>query len=217
MNCEVQHVTENIRYRILIIDEEPYILDMGRSFWKIIFPFFFWMSPNPVFKIGNQAIMEQLKTPKKGKASSSKLVFLAGIAYFLGTLLAPLMEYFEVPISPFFSGIALFFALILVAFLHFSINHKRKSKLYNVVEIETLPENKLWIRPGSTKQVFKVLLIYLWLLAIVLFSFLFYFESKNLMVLIISSGILFMVLLTSRITVEEGQTTVKFKDYKRVV
>lgn len=127
------------------------------------------------------------------------------------------MEYFEVPISPLFSVMALVLALILVAFLHFSINHKRKDKLYNVVEIDTLPKNKLWIRPGSTKQVFKVLVIYLWLLAIVLFSLLFYFESKNHMVLIISSGILFMVLLTSRITVEEGQTTVKFKDYKRVV
>ncbi|MFD1414137.1 DUF443 family protein [Oceanobacillus jeddahense] len=65
MNCEVQHLAENIRYRILVINGEQYLLDMERSFGKILFPFFFWMLPSPIFKVENQDIMGKLKVTKK--------------------------------------------------------------------------------------------------------------------------------------------------------
>ncbi|MGY0691195.1 DUF443 family protein [Virgibacillus sp. FSP13] len=122
MNCEVQHLAKNIRYRILIINGEPYILDMERSFWKIVFPFFFWMFPSPVFKTEDKAIVEQLKVPEVEKMGSSFLTFLAGFAYLIGILLVPLMDYFEIPTSLLVNIILLFLALILVALLYFSLS-----------------------------------------------------------------------------------------------
>lgn len=67
MNCEVQRLEDNIRYRILIINEEQYVLDMEQSFWKIIFPFLFWMLPSTVYKVEDPFILEQLKKPNKEK------------------------------------------------------------------------------------------------------------------------------------------------------
>src|SRR5699024_5259285 len=96
---------------------------MERSFWKVIFPFF-WTFPNPVFKVEDQDIVEQLKAPKKGKRGSSLLVFLALISFVLGKLLMYLMYYFDIPSPLLVNILLLIFALILVGLLSLSISHK---------------------------------------------------------------------------------------------
>src|SRR5699024_9539162 len=125
MNCEVQHLEKNIRYRILIINGEQYILDMERSFWKTIFPFFNWILPSTAFKVEDSSIVERLKEPNKVKVGGS-WVSLAGIGYFLGVLLAPLMGYFDVPMSPLVNAAILVLALFLVVILYMSMSHRRK-------------------------------------------------------------------------------------------
>ncbi|WP_419893664.1 DUF443 family protein [Oceanobacillus kimchii] len=216
MNCEVQHIDKNIRYRI-IINGEHYILDMERSFLSIIFPFLFWMFPSTVFKVEDLNIVEQLKEPKREKVDSSWLTFLGGLAYVLGILLTPLMDYFNIPSSILVNTIMLVFVLILVALLYLSISSNRKRKLNNIVKLEELQKNLLRIRPSSIKQIFKVLVVYTWFLGLSLLGFVAYIQTGNIMVLIIGSGLFFILLLVSRITVEEGHTTVRFKDYEKVI
>ncbi|GIO23664.1 DUF443 domain-containing protein [Oceanobacillus sp. J11TS1] len=217
MNCEVRHLAKNMRYRILIIDGEQYILDMERSLWKIIFPFLFWLVPSQIFKIEDQSIVEQLKTTKKEKVGSSSVISLGGFAYAIGILLTPLMDYFEIPSSPVVNIVLLILALASVAFLYFSISHRRKKALNNVVELEALPRNKLWIQPSSTKLVIKFFTAYIFILGFILFGFLMYIQTGNIMVLIIASGFFFVLFIANRVTVDEGHTTVKFKDEKKAV
>ncbi|WP_040981887.1 DUF443 family protein [Oceanobacillus jeddahense] len=217
MNCEVQRLAKNIRYRILIINGEQYILDMERSFWKIIFPLLFWLAPSPVFKVEDHAIVEQLKTEKKEKAESSLVISLGGGGYAIGILLTPLMDYFEIPSSPMVNIMLLIPVLITIALLYFSISYKRKKKLENVIKLERLPQYVLWIRLSSMKLIFKFLAAYIFLLGFVLLSFLLYIQTGNVMVLITTSGLLFLLLLASRVTVDEGHTSVRFKGYKKVV
>lgn len=211
MNCEVQRLDNNMRYRILIINGEQYILDMERSFWRIIFPFFVWMLPNKVFKVEDASITERLKEPNREKVGGAWVSSLVGISYFLGILLAPLMDYFEIPISPLVNVTLLIISLALVVLLYLSMSRHRKKKLENVIEIEMLPEHELWIRPKSKKQLFTLLAAYVWLLGFDVFIFAGYVVSRNIMLLIIASSLLFLLLLLNRITVEEGHTTVKFK------
>jgi len=188
------------------------------QFFEIIFPFFFWIFPSPVFKVEDRAIVEQLKVGKAEKMGFPLLTFLAGFAYALGILLTPLMDYFEVQSSALVNTILLILALILVGLLYYSISHRRKKKLESVVQLETLPKRVLWIRSSSSKQLFKLLAAYIWLLGFVgFFGFAAYIQTGNIMVLIIASGLLFVLLLSSRITVEEGHTTVRFKGHKKVV
>lgn len=211
MNCEVQHLYKNIRYRILIINGEQYILDMEQSFWKVIFPFFFWVFPTPVYKVEDQTIVEQLKEPKREKVGRLIVVSLGGIAYVIGILLAPLMDYFEVPMSPLVNTILLIIALILVVLLNLSISYNRKKKLYNVVELAELQQDKLRVCPNSIKHVFKLSAVYIFLLGIVVLFFIGYIETQNIMLLIFTSVLWFLLLVAIRVTVEEGHTTVKFK------
>ncbi|WP_419893667.1 DUF443 family protein [Oceanobacillus kimchii] len=217
MNCEVQHLDKNMRYRILIINGEHYILDMERSFWKIIFPFLFWMLPSTVFKVDDPDIVKQLKTEVKEKSAGSLAVSLGGIAYAIGILLAPLMGYFNIISTSLVNIIVLIFVLFMVAFLYFSINRKRKEKLENVIKLETLSKHVLWVLPSSIKHVFKFLVAYIFLLVFELLGFLAYIQTDNVMVLIIASGLLFILLPINRVTVEEGYTTVRFKDYGKAV
>ncbi|MFD1414123.1 DUF443 family protein [Oceanobacillus jeddahense] len=212
MNCEVQHLAKNIRYRILVINNEHYILDMERSFWKIIFPFLFWIVPSAIFKVEDQDIMEQLKTEKKEKAGSSTIISLGGFAYAIGILLSSLTGYFEIPSSPLVNILLLTPVLIIVGFIYFAISHKRKKKMEDIIKPERLPKYILWIRPSSIKHVLKFIFAYILLLGIFILIFLLYIESSNIMILIITSGFFFVLLIANRITVEEGYTTVKFKD-----
>lgn len=133
MNCEVQHLAKNIRYRIIIINGEYYILDMERSFWKIIFPFLFFLIPSPIFKVEDQDIVERLKTKKKEKMGSSLAISLGGIAYAIGILLAPLTSYFDISSSPLVNVILLTPVLLIVGFLYFSISRNHKKELENVI------------------------------------------------------------------------------------
>ncbi|MEC5425187.1 DUF443 family protein [Virgibacillus sp. C22-A2] len=217
MNCEVQRLENNMRYRILTINGEQYILDMERSFWKIIFPFFVWMFPSTVFRVEDSSIVKRLKEPNKEKVGGSWVASLAGIGYFIGILLAPLMGYFEIPLSPLVNAILIVLALILVAIFYLAMSHRRKKKLENVIHLEKLSRRELWIRPNSKKQVFKLLAAYIWIVVLIGFSFLGYIETGNIIVLLAASSFTFVYLLSSRVTVQEGQTTVKFKDIKHAV
>ncbi|WP_077596333.1 DUF443 family protein [Oceanobacillus kimchii] len=217
MNCEVQHLDKNIRYRILIINGEQYILDMERSFWKIIFPFLFWLTPSPVFKVEDQVIVEQLKEEKKEKLESSWAMSLIGVSYVLGLLLVPLMNYFEVPLPLFVNIILLVFSLILVALLYYFISQNRQKKLYDIVKLEILQKSTICIRPSSSKQVFKLIVSYLFLIVFNIFLLVGYIETHNIMLLFGLSGFTFLLLLTNRVTIEEGYTTMRFKDYEKVI
>lgn len=211
MNCEVQDLYNNKRYKILIVDDQQYILDMEQSFWKVIFPFLFWMFPCKVFKVEEQAIVNQLRESKREKTKSSILT-LGGFAYFIGILLAPLMDYFNISITFTVSLILLIMLLILVATLYLFISHKHKKQLYDVVELETLEIEKLWVRPNSVKHVFKLVLSYIFLLVFVLLGFGLHFETGNIMMLLLGVGLWFVLLSAIRVTVQKGYTIVRFKD-----
>lgn len=212
MNCEVQRLEDNIRYRILIINEEQYVLDMEQSFWKIIFPFLFWMLPSTVYKVEDPIILERLKKPnKEKKAGSSWIVALAGLGYFIGIMLAPMMDYFEISMTPLMNTMLLMLTLILVVFLYMSMSHQRKQRFENIVNIDRLTKRRLLIRP-SPKQIFKWSISYIFILLLIGLFIMGYIEYGNIMLLLFASFFLFIYLLPSRITVEEGQNTVRFID-----
>ena len=211
MKCEfIELLGDNIRYRILIINDERYILDMEGSILKI-FPFLNWMLTSTVFKV-EDAIIERLKTSSRKKVEGSWVMSLAGIGYFLGIMLAPLMEYFEVTMTPIINAGIIGIAFILVGSLYMSMSYLRKKKLENVISLGDLQKSELKISPSSKKQVYKLLSALLWSIGVNGLFFAVYIVSGNIMMLLITSFFFFGHLLTSRITVEEGYTTVRFKD-----
>ncbi|MFD1414126.1 DUF443 family protein [Oceanobacillus jeddahense] len=212
MKSEVKHLANNERYRILIIDGETYIIDIESSFWKIIFPFFFWMVPNSIFKVEDQEIVEQLQTETMEKKGILGVTSIAGGSYAVAISLAPLMEYFNVPMSPIVNTGLMLLAIILVGIWFGILRRHRKQKMYEVIELEKMPEKKLWITPSSIKHFLYVVFAYVFLIALDIFAFWAYVETKNVVVLIIASGFLFLFLITNRKTIREGYVTVKIKN-----
>src|SRR5699024_1952260 len=211
MNDNVQHLVNNERYRLLTIDGETYIMDIESPFWKVVFPFFFWLFPNRIFKVEKRSMADKLKTEKIQAKGGSFFIFVTGISYTSGMLLVPLMDKFNVPISSLINIGLLVFAVILVIILYIIDSHYRKRKLDNVLELDRLPQSKLWIRPNSVGHLANVVFSYLVLLGFSIVIFLGYIQTGNIMILMIASLMLFGLLLTNRKVVREGNLVVKSK------
>ncbi|WP_449354445.1 DUF443 domain-containing protein [Virgibacillus natechei] len=216
MNCEVHGVYKNLRYRILVIDDQIYILDLGRSIWKIVFPFFFWMFPNTIFKVENHETVEKLRAPEVKQTSTGGIGILGGgIAVLIANLLRPLTDYFDIQSSSFVNSIIVMISVIMLVSLRFYINHLNKKNLYKVVNLEQLSTERLWIRPKPFKHFSLVLGMYLFFLAFTVMLFVAFIEFPNVMILFITMILLLFVLFASSITVAVGYTTVKFKGGKK--
>ncbi|HLR52727.1 MAG TPA: DUF443 family protein [Candidatus Avamphibacillus sp.] len=208
----VQHLANNERYRLLKIDGEAYLMDIESSFWRVVFPFFFWLLPNYIFKVEKSDIIEKLKTEKMQAKGGSFFVLVTGLSYTGGILLAPLMDYFNVSISDFLRNALLIFAVIGVAILYLLVSHYRKRKLYSVLELDTLPQSKIWLRPSSVGHLVNVLFSFLFWFTASVFSFSVYIVSKNIMILALSLLVLFGgFLMVNRKVVKEGKLAVKYR------
>lgn len=213
MNCKVQGVYKNLRYRILTIDGKQYILDTAGSFWKIVFPFFFWILPNSVYKVDDPNILEKLRAPEVKQENTRHSSLLgAGIGVFLATLLKPLMDYFDISSSPLVNTVILFVVLILIFVLCLFINNMFKKKLLDVVNPVKLSTDKLWIRPESIKHFFQVLFYYFFCLAFSVACYVAFIELGNAIMLFIGTLFLFVLPMISSVApVKVGNTKVKFK------
>jgi len=216
MNCKVHGVYKNIRYRILVIDGQTYILDLGKSIWKIVFPFFFWIFPNPVYKVEDQEIVEKIKTPEvKQVNTGGRGLIGGGIAVLIANLLRPLTDYFDIQSSPFVNSIIVMVVVILLLSLRFYINHLNKKNLYQVVNLEQLPTDRLWIRPKPIKHFYLVSGMYLFFLAFSVLGFYAFIKFPNIMILFSIMLLLFIALFVSTIPIPIGNITVKFKNDKK--
>src|SRR5699024_9079642 len=89
---EVERPNKNIRYKLVNVEGEYYILDQDRPIWLILFPFIYWFKSHVVYQI-NQATYEKLKQPDEKKRS--RFVMFLPVAFiipFLGSVLASKAE-----------------------------------------------------------------------------------------------------------------------------
>lgn len=185
MNCEVRDIPKILRYRMLTIDGEVYILDLWGSFWKIIFPFLFWMLPNRVYKVDNLNAVEKLKSTeiKQNKTGHSSILG-AGSGLFLALFLKPLSDYLSIPGSPLTNSVILLIIVLFMFVLCVSVNNMLKNKLYNIVNLKRLSTYKLWIKPKSIKHFFQIVAIYFFFLALTVLFFVMSIKDPDVITLI---------------------------------
>ncbi|BAC13292.1 hypothetical conserved protein [Oceanobacillus iheyensis HTE831] len=211
MDCKVNGVYKNLRYRILVINSHTYILDLGKSFWKIIFPFLIWILPNPLYKIENKEIVEKLKTPEVHQTNTGGQGLIGGgIAVLIANLLRPLTDYFNIQSSTMVNSVIVIVAILLLLSLRLYINHLNKKNLYRVIEAEKLTPDKVLISPKPIKHFFLILGMYLFFLAFTILLFIAFIQIPNILILLITMSLWFLVLFTNSITIAVGNTRVKF-------
>lgn len=177
---------------------------------------FFWIFPNPVYKVEDQEIVEKIKTPEvKQVNTGGRGLIGGGIAVLIANLLRPLTDYFDIQSSPFVNSIIVMVVVILLLSLRFYINHLNKKNLYQVVNLEQLPTDRLWIRPKPIKHFYLVSGMYLFFLAFSVLGFYAFIKFPNIMILFSIMLLLFIALFVSTIPIPIGNITVKFKNDKK--
>lgn len=168
----LEHVFKNIRYKLLHIDDEYYLLDMDRSFFSFVFPFIYWFVPHPVYQI-DKLTVEKLEMPEEEKGSRMWMVFPAtGISLILGRQLSTLSEGFDDSMSFFLTIIVLIILFFIIIGFRFFLYHSRYNKMNNIVKLDTLPKRFIKIRPEKIGSYFQAIFYYLFSLGIsLLFGF----------------------------------------------
>src|SRR5690625_2418947 len=117
-----------LRYKVLTINQDNYIIDSDKPLWILLFSFFYWLIPHTVYKIEDEEALQQIKSPKakQSKHSYGSIFVAGGISVVAANLLTPLMYYFNIPMTTpikylmlfFFIGLAIFVRLYKIGRAH---------------------------------------------------------------------------------------------------
>lgn len=214
MNCNIQGVYMNLRYRVLTINDEHYILDIGgRSFWKIIFPFFHWILPTTVYKVNDHELIEKIVSPDIKQKSVGWQSVLGGVlALGLSRLLQPFVDYLDIKSTPFINSIIVSIVILLVLSFFLYVNMRSGKKLNESIHLDRYPKVKLWIRPHSTKYFFHMFFAYFFSLALTVLFLAGFIQLPNGLILFAGTLLLFILFAINFIIIKVGDTTVRFKE-----
>ncbi|MFD1335891.1 DUF443 domain-containing protein [Oceanobacillus iheyensis] len=215
LECKVQLLNKNLRYRILEINGEEYVLDFGNSIWKIIFPFLHWVLPNPVYKIDNHEIIEKLEVPQENhpKKISTGTGALGGlIGVFLANLLRPLANIFNIPSTSLVNLIITIIVVIIALSVFLYVNRRHEKNLTAIVDYTHYPRKKIWIKPPTLKFFFNICFAYLFFMALTVVPLMGFIETGDMFIFVPGVVFLFVSFMITYMTIPPGNTTVRFKD-----
>lgn len=217
MKCTVRRVAKNQRYRILLIEGEKYVLDMGgSSLWRMLFPILYWILPNRVYKVENTEIVEELMAPtNKKKLESSAYGWIAGLSIVLGNLFSPLLDYLEMDTSVITNKIIVSILFTFIFLFIFFVNLMFKERVYQIIKLHRLPKTWLWIRPTSFKSVILTLWVYSACSVFTFLGVIAFIDYGNWFILIMTNVTLFFAVGFAGIAaIIEGDTRVLFLNRK---
>ncbi|RKQ29274.1 DUF443 family protein [Oceanobacillus halophilus] len=211
-DCKIQFINKKMRYKLLTLNNESYILDVDRSPWYALFPFACWIVPHTVYQVDDRQTLEQINTPKVKQTKTGYYSLLgAGISVFLANLLRPVMDYLNISSSATTNMLIVLFFICIVLFFRYYISGINRKNLYKIVNLEELKTRRLQIRPNSLKNFTGFILYYLFVLGFLVLSIVGFIELGNMVILL---GVMMCTLFLSignSATMMEGTSKAKFK------
>lgn len=191
MKSNIQGVYKNIRYRILSINGQGYLIDLDRPIWVILFPFAYWFLGHSAYKIDDDAI-KKIKTPDVEQVNATPLIiFGTGLAILISNLINPLMDYFNISSSSTTNSVIIVSLLLIALILRLIFMNINKRNLDKVVNVESLSEEKIKITPKSSSHILKFVALYAFIAFFTILIGLALISDGNIMILFI-----FFVLLS---------------------
>lgn len=217
MKCKVSAIKGNLRYRMLTINNENYIFDMGQSFWRFLFPVFAWFFPHTVYKVNDEEVFEKLgassnlgeKTKQKNHGELS--LILGPLGVLLGSLIYPILDTTLFSNSIYINIIVITIPCISIIIFMIFLNIKFKKNLKRIIHFDDFPTRKIWIRPRSMKFMLTVIFYFLAFLIpsiLLLFS---YIQNPNTLPLILGTIMFFVAALCCFTPIAPGDFVVKFE------
>lgn len=210
MKCTVNRTDKNLRYRILTIKRNKYIMDMwGESIWKLLFPIFYWLLPNRVYKLENQVMAERLTAPTVEEKTGTSQIIWPLLASILATSLSPLANYFEITLSTSVNILIVSTIVVLMFILIGLLSRKFKEKVYQNVDLSQLTKGWLWVFPVPLRAALISAFLYVGCMGLGVLAMISYIEDGNWLILLFSIPLLFVgMVLPGLLTVVEGKTLI---------
>src|SRR5699024_4709822 len=219
MKCKVKRIKKNLRYRILTINDENYILDMGQSFWRFLIPAFAWIFPHTVYKVNREETLEKIEAPTNPEEAKQKnigeLSLLGGaICIPLGSLVYSLLDKSLSSTSLYINIIIVTIAYLSIVFFVIYMNIRFKKSLRRVINLSDYPTEQLWIRPQSLKYMLIITFYFLFFLIPSIVMFVMYIQQPNILPLIVGTLLFSLVAVYCFIPINRGDYIVKFENQR---
>lgn len=209
---EALYIDKNVRYRIIAVRDAHYIFDLDHPKFVFFFPFLNWLMPHTVYQMTDQSEIEKLQVDGNKKNIGFGLMMLSGgFAILVANLLGLVIDRFELHIPDFIIYCLLLFTTILTIYFRFYLSENNKVKLVDIIHLEDLKEEKIFIRPQSVKHFCLILFLYLFLLSFYIGSLIMFIQNNNFMVLLFSTIFLFSLLILNGVTMYPGKNRIRIK------
>lgn len=203
MNCEVNLLTKNARYRIIHISGEYYLIDIEKSIWLLFLPILLWLMPHKVYKI-NAEIAEELRAPTSYTRGSKGVVwFGAGGAAVLTPLAQSLLDQ-TIGLTLFINLLLLMIITIIMISLRLYLRKSLRNKLYKTVDVEKLETKVIRIWPKYFTQYTNPLIIILFIGMFVIGMFYLFLIMSNLIPLVVFLMALPLLLIMNVVFINPG-------------
>jgi len=208
---EVERPNKNIRYKLVNVEDEYYILDQDRPIWLILFPFVYWFKSHLVYQI-NQATYEKLKQPDEKKRGKWEMILpVAFISPFLGRILASKAERYDHLIPSMFSAVLLIVFIIATISIRIYVHQTCFKKTDKITDgLEMLPKRKIKIRPKRISIYLGAIFTYFFFLSISILGGVGTITYNNPTLIFVSSGIGFVYLISNTAFINIGYAKVKY-------
>jgi uncharacterized membrane protein (TIGR01218 family) len=211
--ADVQFVYKKMRYNLLTINEDKYILDKDNPRWLMFIPFLFWLIPHNAYKIADKSSIDKVLNPSKSDVKVGRGSGLAiGLSIIITNLLQPIMHYFDIGISKVFGTSIVILITILILLLRYYIGTQNKVKLDNQLNSVQMSSTSIYVRVKSFKYLILFLFYYIFVLSFVIGCALFFIESGNSIVLLGYTFVTFILLMGNIFAVVPGKVKVKLTD-----
>src|SRR5699024_11853944 len=212
---EVERPNKNIRYKLVNVEGEYYILDQDRPIWLILFPFIYWFKSHIVYQI-NQATYEKLKQPDEKKRGKWEMILpVAFISPFLGRVLASKAERYNHLSSSMVSVVLIIVFIMIMISVRIYVHQTCFKKTDKITDgLEMLSKRKIKIRPKKVSIYLGAVFTYFLFLSIAIMGGFLVITLNNPtpIVVLVATGMVF--LLSNTVFINIGDAKVKYLENK---
>jgi uncharacterized membrane protein (TIGR01218 family) len=209
---EIRRLKGNLRYRVLNINEDYYLIDTGFSPWKAICPLLFLLFSNPCYKINKETALQLLTNEKAQTRKFAQYSLIPGgiaitFSGFLTSITDRMHIYSTIPLNIIITLISTVLMILTFGF----ILKKLKQNVENTVEYTKLPEQDIKIYRPKFSHITKISFFSLFFITVSVCALIIFIQYNYLFALLIGLIMLLLFLFLGGIALDHGKYKVKFK------
>jgi len=213
MKVEMHNVFKNMRYKFFQTEDGAYyIVEIKPSFWKTLFPFIYWFSSFPVYKVEDKETIERIQTPESWSFDKAIAVLATGgIASLITTFTRGKEEMLTYDLSLYLKIFLFILTIFFVLVIRLYVNKVKFNDLSKHVDLKQLERSEVKAKPQSFKHIGQMFGFYIFVLFFSVMSYIMFFLDGNIFILVTGAVMLFMLSLHVNIKLKEGLTKIEFK------